>query len=87
MKLQEMNDKELTKHWNKVASDQLLNKRIVSVRYMTESEAFDMGWSGRPIAFQLEDGLWVYPSSDDEGNEGGALFTSHDSEPTLPLLR
>jgi hypothetical protein len=46
-----------------------------------------MGWSGRPIAFQLNDGNWIYPSADDEGNEGGSLFTSDDKDPILPLLR
>ena len=75
------------KHWEKVASDQLLGKKIVTVRYFTTEEAEDMGWTGRPVAFQLEDGLWVYPSRDDEGNDGGALFTSHDKEPVLPLFR
>ena len=75
------------KHWDKVAKNQLLGKKIVTVRYFTEKEAEEMGWTGRPIAFQLEDGLWVYPSRDDEGNDGGALFTSHETEPVLPLLR
>ena len=75
------------KHWDKVAKSQLLGKKIVTVRYFTEKEAEEMGWTSRPIAFQLEDGLWVYPSCDDEGNDGGALFTSHETEPVLPLLR
>jgi len=33
-----------------------------------------MGWSSRPIAFQLDNGTLCIPSADDEGNDGGALF-------------
>jgi hypothetical protein len=87
MKLHEMNREQLDAHWLEVAKKQLLFKRIVNVRYLTEMESAHMGWTGRPIAFQLNDGNWIYPSCDDEGNEGGSLFTSDDKDPILPLLR
>jgi hypothetical protein len=87
MKLYEMTREQLDTHWLEVAKKQLLFKRIVNVRYLTKKESEDMGWSGRPIAFQLNDGNWIYPSADDEGNEGGSLFTSDDKDPILPLLR
>lgn len=87
MKLYEMTREQLDNHWLEVAKKQLLFKRIVNVRYLTEEESADMGWSGRPVAFQLNDGNWIYPSCDDEGNEGGSLFTGDDSNPVLPLLR
>jgi len=82
-----MTEQEVDDHWLKVAQEQLLFKRIVRVRYLTKDEAEEMGWSGRPIAFQLNDGNWIYPSCDDEGNEGGVLFTSHERDQILPLLR
>jgi hypothetical protein len=87
MKLYEMTREQLDTHWLEVAKKQLLFKRIVNVRYLTEEESENMGWSGRPIAFQLNDGNWIYPSADDEGNEGGVLFTSDDKDQILPLLR
>lgn len=85
--LSEMNEKELTQHWDKVASDLLLGRKITKVRYFSEEEAENMGWSGRPVAMLLDNGIWVFPSCDDEGNEGGSLFTSHDRDQVLPLLR
>ncbi len=45
-----------------------------------------MGWYERVVAFQTEDGLWFFPSRDDEGNGGGALFTSDDKESCLPVM-
>ena len=48
-----------------------------------------MGWFHQPIALLLEkDGakFWVYPSSDDEGNDGGALFMNN-KEGVMPVLR
>lgn len=76
-----------TKHWEKVASDLLLGRKITKVRYFTEDEAENMGWTGRPVAFLLDNGVWIFPSCDDEGNEGGALFTSHAKDQVLPLMR
>jgi hypothetical protein len=46
-----------------------------------------MGWDERTVAFQTQDGLWFFPSRDDEGNGGGALFTSDDKQGCLPVMR
>tara|TARA_R100000008_G_C3490595_1_gene118515 strand:+ start:253 stop:504 length:252 start_codon:yes stop_codon:yes gene_type:complete len=74
------------KRWTKIAKDILLNKTITGVRYMTRKETDNLGWYKRPVAFHLNNGVWIYPSMDDEGNDGGALFTTDEEEPTLPLL-
>ena len=79
-----MND--LEKGWNEVAQKLLLGKKIVNVRYMTKEEMAQMGWYVRTVAFQTEDGLWFFPSRDDEGNDGGALFTSDDEHSCLPVM-
>ena len=86
-RLDEMIDTEIDNYWVGVAKNLLLNKKIVDVRYMTIEESNDMGWYERTVAFQTEDGLWFFPSRDDEGNGGGALFTSHDKESCLPVMR
>ena len=86
MKLDQMNREQLDNYWVDIAKSLLLNKRIVNVRYLTQEEADDMGWSERTVAFQTQDGLWFFPSRDDEGNGGGALFTSHDKEGCLPVM-
>ena len=80
-------DLELEKFWLDEAKKLLLHKRIVNVRYLTEEESEDMGWDERTVAFQTHDGLWFFPSRDDEGNGGGALFTSDDKQSCLPVMR
>lgn len=75
-----------TEEWTEIARSLLLNKKIVDVRYLTQEEADDLGWSERVVAFQTEDGLWFFPSRDDEGNDGGALFTSDEKHSCLPVM-
>ena len=82
------NNKELETFWNKRAKEVLLGKTIVSVNYMTQKDANELGWYKRPIVFKLSDGMICYLSCDDEGNDGGALFFSdkdgkHDELPVL----
>lgn len=85
--LAKMNELDLENHWAKIASDLLLNKKITRVRYVSPKEADDMGWNSRPVAFMLETGVWVFASMDDEGNDGGSLFTTDPNESVLPVLR
>ena len=55
----------------------IIGQKIVGVRKMTEREREGEGWSDDPqptFALVLENGTLLYPSSDEEGNGGGALF-------------
>ena len=77
--------------WTQEAANQLLGRTIVSVGYMRLDEAKDLGWYSRPLMFELDDGTWVYPQRDDEGNDGGAvaLFSEDAKEEmagVLPVL-
>jgi len=63
--------------WTKHAKSKFVGKKIVGARYMSEKEADDMGWSKRPVVLQLSDGTLFYPSMDDEGNDGGAMFAQN----------
>ena len=74
------------KRWTKIAKDILLNRKIVIVKYMSEKETNEMYWHKSTVCMKLDSGVWIYPSSDDEGNDGGALFTTDDNEPCLPVL-
>jgi len=74
-------------HWLKEAKEQLLGRKIVKVRYMTVDEMNDLGWYSRPVVMILDDGNIIYPSRDDEGNDGGALFTTNEANPVLPVLK
>ena len=44
-------------------------------------------WYSRPLCFQLDDGIWVYPMRDDEGNDGGAMaYIGEKANETFPVL-
>ena len=73
--------------WGKRAAALLVGKKIVNVRYLTEAEQEEMGWFGSPLVLFLDDGTQVFASSDDEGNDAGALFTSDDNLPVIPVIR
>jgi len=78
----------MEKYWNDLAKRNLLGKTIKSVRYMTKSEAENMGWESRALAIFFTDGSFIFPSMDDEGNDGGALFgrTKDGEDLTFPVL-
>ena len=53
---------DIEKRWTAAATRQLIGRRIILVRYMTQEEA------------------------DDEGNDGGALYTNNEQNPVLPVI-
>ena len=74
--LHTMSSAELREHWGNKSSNFLVGKTIRRVRYLTESEREDLGWYRSPLVIEFEDGHWLVPMSDDEGNDGGSLWTS-----------
>ena len=60
-------------------------KSEVLTEYL-DKEAKEWMWYSKPISMQLDDGTWIYPSKDDEGNDGGALFTTSKVENCLPVM-
>ena len=66
--------------WMIQASKVLRDKTIV------KGEAEQNGWSKRPLCIYLHDGTWLVPMSDDEGNDGGSLATTHEDLPTIPVM-
>ena len=78
--------KVLKDKWQQKAEKVLLGKKIVKVEWMTDKECEDAGSYSKPICMLLDDGTWIYPSKDDEGNDGGALFTTSKLESCLPVF-
>ena len=64
----------------------VVGRRIKSVRYLSDSERDDIGWYRASIVLELDDGTALWPSSDDEGNDAGALFTTNLDLPTIPVI-
>jgi hypothetical protein len=79
-------EKDMTTHWNKKVGDFLIGKTIKSVRYMTNEEMEDFMWYRKPVIIDFTDGSWIIPQSDDEGNNGGALYTSDDRLGVIPAI-
>lgn len=78
---------DLTKKWEQECSTFLKGKTIQEVRYMTKAEADKMGWFSRPLIFIFQGGGYMYASADDEGNDGGAMFTSDSNVDVIPVMR
>lgn len=63
---------EILKHWT-AKLQPLVGRKIIAVRYMTAAEQQHVGWHRSPVVLQLDDGTLLFPQSDDEGNDAGAL--------------
>lgn len=74
------------KYWTKKARDLLVGRQIVRVDYMDEATATEYGWYSRPVVLLLDDGTFLVPSSDDEGNDGGAIHTNKIDCSVLPVI-
>ena len=80
------NDEQTKRRWLLPCKKILLGRKITSVRYMTEQERKGLGWSHASVVIHLDDNTLLYPSADDEGNEAGALFTTHENLQTIPVI-
>jgi hypothetical protein len=49
-------------------------KVVKDVRYLDDVEMSREGWMRKTVAVEFMDGTILFASSDDEGNESGALF-------------
>ena len=72
------------KYWNKKANKLLVGRKIVKVQWMNDKEIEEIGWHSKPVCMQLDDGTWIFPMADDEGNDGGALAGGNSE--TLPVF-
>ena len=74
------------KQWADKAAAVLVGRTIKKVRYLTAEERKGLGWSARPLVIILDDETHIWPSSDDEGNGAGALFTTDSKLMTIPVI-
>jgi hypothetical protein len=52
----------------------LIGLMVADVRYLTPEECDRLGWRQSTVVIEFDDGTVAFPSRDDEGNDGGALF-------------
>lgn len=81
-------NEEIRTKLTKEASDILLGRTIKHVRYMTPEEMEWIGWWKCPVVMILDNGTIIYPSTDDEGNDGGAIHysTKDGNGSCIPVL-
>jgi hypothetical protein len=79
---------EIETRWTAYAKKALLGRKIVRVRYLSDEEMEDMGWDSKPIVLELDNGTLMFPSADDEGNDGGAMFYCSEEDPNgvIPVI-
>jgi hypothetical protein len=79
---------EIENHWTDYAKKALVGRKIVKVRYLSDGEMEHMGWHHKPIVLHLDDDTLLFPSADDEGNDGGAIFfCNHEtSDGVIPVI-
>lgn len=77
---------ECEEYWGKLAKKLLIGKKVVNCDYLSEQEMEMLGWDKSPLVIFFDDGTHIYASRDDEGNDGGALFTSDDTLSTIPTI-
>jgi len=73
--------------WKNDAGNFLLGKTVAGVRYLTKEESEQAMFYSRPLAIIFSDGSYIVPMSDDEGNDGGALMTSSEKLPVIPVMQ
>ena len=73
--------------WEKRITKCLVGRKIIQTRYLTIKESEHCGFHHQPLVIILDNGEWLMPMSDDEGNDGGAMSTSYDELSTIPVMR
>lgn len=52
----------------------LNGKTVKTITWLGDKDKEAMMWYKRPIVIHFTDGSFLIPQSDDEGNDGGALY-------------
>jgi hypothetical protein len=73
----------INKELESKAQKLLVGAKITEVRYFTDEEMEESGWSTRPLVIALSNKTVLYAACDEEGNDGGCLFTNR---PTCAVL-
>lgn len=72
------------RNWSIDATKLFKGKVVSHIRYTNEKEMEELGWYSAAPMIVFTDGSWFLASSDDEGNDSGALWTSHVDMDIIP---
>ena len=80
------NGKTVEQYWTELTAKHLVGKKIVHVEYLPEMLMEEWGWYKRPITIHLDDDTMLIAQMDDEGNDGGAIYTNIKELQTIPVI-
>jgi len=69
-------EKKMIKKDEKILEEFLVGQKIKNARWLSKSEALELGWHKQPFVIELENGVQLVPISDDEGNDAGSFLTT-----------
>jgi|TARA_R100001244_G_scaffold130129_1_gene102036 hypothetical protein len=76
------------KKWNELVKKHLVGHKIVDVKWLSAKESERLlGWNHQPCEIYLDNGTILTPSTDDEGNDAGAIFTNIKELSCIPVFR
>ena len=74
-------------NWTIVANRKLQGKTIKRLRYITDEEMDNLMFHNKCVVIEFTDDTIVVPQSDNEGNNGGALWILKDGyESLIPTI-
>lgn len=59
--------------WTQFAIKKLLGRKVAEVRYLTFDEQQEMEFLDNTLVIFFDDGSFIFPMADDEGNNVGTL--------------
>jgi len=79
----------VVERWTEELRGKLMARTVVEVRYLKKVEMEALGWEESVPVIIFNDGTMLFPSRDDEGNGGGALFGQgpNNEELVFPVIR
>ena len=86
------NQQELVEKWGKTANDLLAGLQVRRAYYMPRKSVDTMGWHASCPVIEFydpngdRDNIRIFPMKDDEGNDAGAMATSNEEDPVLPVV-
>ena len=86
MKEYKIEGKTVEQYWTDKIAKHLVGRKITKVEYIPTEEMEENMWYKRPIAIRLDNGHWIVPMMDDEGNDGGAMSTTFKDLSTIPVI-
>tara|TARA_R100000900_G_scaffold100512_2_gene77884 strand:- start:743 stop:1003 length:261 start_codon:yes stop_codon:yes gene_type:complete len=78
--------KPVEQYWTEKIAKLLVGRKIKKIEYISIDEMETNLWHKRPISILLDNGHWITPMMDDEGNDGGAMSTTYRELRTIPVI-